>query len=208
MRHSRRVRLALCPLILAVLAAWSPAPAQVAAAPELAALLTRIAHDPSAPSQYTADVKLHVHLRVFPWISVTLHGNEAYKHPGIYHFIFRGVPKAASHFSDLAYDLGDSSTWPARFEISLLSPQSAGSDPVLRLVPKKHGLVKTLDVTVDQMRGHIVRATWNRFDGGRITLVQHYETVGTHEIVSKQDAAINIPGMRADLVAEYSGFNL
>ena len=177
------------------------------ASSDLASLLARIAHDPSVPAKYTADIKLHVHLRVFPWISVTLHGNEAYKHPGIYRFIFRGVPKAANRFSDLAYDLGDSSTWPARYDISMLGSQTAGNDPVLRLLPKKRGLVKTLDVTIDQAHGHILRAVWNRFDGGTITLVQHYETLGTHDFVDKQDAAINIPGMKADLVAEYSQFN-
>ncbi|MDP9110470.1 MAG: hypothetical protein M3M96_02390 [Candidatus Eremiobacteraeota bacterium] len=207
MRYRRHLWLALCPLVFAILVVALPARAQVGTSPELASLLSRIAHDPSVPPKYTADVKLHVHLRVFPWISITLHGNEAYKHPGIYRFIFRGVPKAANRFSDLAYDLGDSSTWPARFDISLLGAQTSGADPVIRLLPKKRGLVKTLDVTIDQARGHILRAVWNRFDGGTITLVQHYETLGTHDFVSKQDAAINIPGMKADLVAEYSGFN-
>ncbi|MDQ6823131.1 MAG: hypothetical protein M3Z07_01330 [Candidatus Eremiobacteraeota bacterium] len=207
MRYRRHLWLALCPLVFAIMVVALPARAQVGTSPELASLLSRIAHDPSVPPKYTADVKLHVHLRVFPWISVTLHGNEAYKHPGIYRFIFRGVPKAANRFSDLAYDLGDSSTWPARFDISLLGAQTSGGDPVIRLLPKKRGLVKTLDVTIDRTRGHILRAVWNRFDGGTITLVQHYETLGAHDFVSKQDAAINIPGMKADLVAEYSAFN-
>lgn len=207
MRNQRNVWLALCPLIFAVLTVTLPARAQVGRSPEVASLLARIAHEPSVPPKYTADVKLHVHLRVFPWISVTLHGNEAYKHPGIYRFIFRGVPKAANRFSDLAYDLGDPSTWPARFDVSMLSAQASGGDPVLRLLPKKRGLVKTLDVTIDQAHGHILRAVWNRFDGGMITLVQQYETLGAHDFVSRQDAAINIPGMKADLVAEYSGFN-
>lgn len=208
MQRRRRVWFALCPIVLAALTLSLPARAQLGEPPELVALLSLISHDPSAPAKYTADVKLRVHLRVFPWISITLHGNEAYKHPGIYHFIFRGVPKAVDRFSDLAYDLGDASTWPARYDISLLSPATPDSDPVLRLLPKKRGMVKTLDVTIDQTRGHILKAVWNRFDGGTITLVQHYDAVGTHEIVSEQDAAIRIRGIKADLVAEYSAFNL
>jgi hypothetical protein len=145
---------------------------------------------------------------VFPWVSITLHGDEAYEHPGLYHFVFRGVPRAAEHFSDLAYDLGDASTWPAKYAISLLTPAAPGVDPVIRLEPKKRGMVKTLDVTVDQMKGHILKAVWSRFDGGTITLVQHYNSVGNHEVVGEQDAAIRIPHMRADLDAQYSGFTL
>ena len=206
--HSWRVWPALSLIVFAALTAAAPAWAQIGSPAELNGLLSRIARDPSAPPKYTADVHLHVHLRVFPWVSVTLHGNEAYRHPGIYHFIFRGVPKAVDRFSELAYDLGDASTWPARYDITLLSPQAPGSDPVLRLLPKKRGMVKSLDVTVDPVRGHILKAVWSRFDGGTIALVQHYGTVGTHEIVSKQDAAIRIPGMKADLEAEYSAFNL
>lgn len=175
---------------------------------QLTALLTRIQHDPTAPPKYTADVKLHVRLRFFPWISVTLHGNEAYKHPGIYHFVFRGVPKAAEHFSDLAYDLGDSSTWPAKYNISLLTAPAPNVEPVIRLVPKHRGMVKALDVTVDGVKGHILRAVWSRYDGGSITLVQHFNAIGSREVVDLQNASIRIPGMKADLEAEYSAFAL
>lgn len=208
MQPGRRAWLVLCPLVIAGLILSPPARAQTKQPPELVALLSLIAHDPSAPAKYTADVKLHVRLRVFPWISVTLHGNELYRHPGIYHFIFRGVPRAVNRFSDLAYDLGDASTWPSRYDISLLSSASPEGDPILRLLPKKRGMVKTLDVTIDKTHGHILKAVWNRFDGGKITLVQHYEAVGTHEIVGQQDAAIRIRGMKADLEAEYSAFSL
>ena len=208
MQPHRRAWLVSTTIVVAALTLSLPARAQLGRPPELAALLSLISHDPSAPAKYTADVKLHVHLRVFPWISVTLHGNEAYRHPGIYHFIFRGVPKAVDRFSDLDYDLGDASTWPARYDISLLSPETPTDDPVVRLLPKKRGMVQTLDVTVDKTSGHILKAVWKRFDGGKITLVQHYDAVGTHEIVSKQDAAIRIRGMKVDLVAEYSAFNL
>lgn len=180
----------------------SPAPAD----PALSAILGRLAAERTAPLQYSAAVRLHVHLRVFPWISITLRGNEAYKHPGLYHFVFRGVPKAAEHFSDLAYDLGDASNWPAKYSIALLTPPAPGADPVIELVPKKRGMVKTLDVTVDAVKGHIIEAIWKRFDGGTITLLQHFNLVGASEIVSEQDAQIRIPHMSADLVATYTDF--
>jgi hypothetical protein len=78
----------------------------------------------------------------------------------------------------------------------------------LELTPKKRGMVKTLDVTVDQQKGHIIKAVWTRFDGGVISLVQHYDSVGTKEVVAEQDAQIRIPHMKADLTATYDNFSL
>ena len=182
--------------------------AQGQADSSLQAILGRLAADPQTPDQYNAQVKLHVKMRVFPWISITLNGDSAYKRPGLYHFVFRGVPKAAEHFSDLAYDLGNAASWPKKYEISLLTAASPGIDPVIRLVPRKHGMVKNLDVTVDLAKGHIDKAIWTRFDGGVISLINHYNAVGTHEIVAVQEASIDIPHMRADLAAEYSGFQV
>lgn len=174
----------------------------------LAAVLERLAQSPEAPDQYSADVKLHVRLRFFPWISLTLRGNEVYKHPGLYHFVFRGVPKAAEHFSDLAYDLGDATAWPQKYTISLLAPAAPGVDPIVRMMPKRRGMVRTLDVTVNMASGTIQKAVWSRFDGGTITLVQHYDTVGRREVVAEQDAKIRIPHMSADVTATYSNFDV
>ena len=204
----RMVRPALAIALLAALLASQAAPGIAQGDPgfTLPSILAKLAADPTTPNQYNAQVKLHVKMRVFPWISITLNGNSAYKRPGLYHFVFKGVPKAAEHFSDMAYDLGNAATWPSKYEISLVS--AAGPEPVIRLVPKKRGMVKNLDVTVDMAKGHIDRAVWNRFDGGVISLVQHYNSFEGHEIVAEQDASINIPHMRAELAAEYSGFDL
>ncbi|MBC5811323.1 MAG: hypothetical protein GIW95_10820 [Candidatus Eremiobacteraeota bacterium] len=176
----------------------------------MSAVLQRLAENPAAPEQYSADVKLHVRLRVFPWISLTLNGNQVYKHPGIYRFAFRGVPKAAEQFSNMAYALGDASGWPDKYEIALLpaKPSASAGRDVLRLTPKVRGLVKYLDVTVDSATRHIEQIAWSRYDGGTINLTQHYQTVAAREIVAQQEASIRIPHMSADLVANYTNFNV
>lgn len=202
------MRLLLAALIFASVAVCGVQARAQSPSTALDTILSKLTADPATPNEYSAAVKLHVHLRVFPWISITLNGNQAYKRPGLYHFVFRGVPRAAEHFSDMAYDLGSAQTWPARYDISLLTPPSAGVDPVIRLIPKKRGLVKTLDITVDMEKGHVAKALWSRYDGGVISLVNHYNTVGTHELVAQQNASINIPHMRAELDADYSGFQI
>jgi hypothetical protein len=174
----------------------------------LGQILHRLASSPAAPSQYTAAVQLHVRLRFFPWISLTLHGDEIYKHPGFYHFVFRGVPKVAERFSDMAYDLGNPTAWPDKYAISLIVTPAPGINPVVRLVPEKRGMVKSLDVTVDADKGAIEKAIWQRYDGGTITMTQKYDVVASRQVVAEQEAAIRIPNMSADVTATYSNFAL
>jgi hypothetical protein len=166
-----------------------------------------MAADPRLPDAYSANVKLHVKLRVFPWIALTLNGNTTYKRPGLYRFVFRGVPKVAEKFDDLRYDLGDPLAWAQRYD-ETFAPQSTAAAPVVRLMPKKPGLVAFLDVTTDAQSGRMLKAVWSRHDGGTIVLVQHYQPVGNTDIVTNQVATIDIPHMRAELTADYSGINL
>jgi hypothetical protein len=173
----------------------------------VAALIQRVAQNSAAPDQYSADVKVHVRLRVFPWMSLTLHGSELYKHPGFYHFVFRGAPKAAEHFSDMAYDIGNAGGWPQKYDVSILGTSAKGQ-PVLRLVPKTRGLVRTLDVTVDPETARLEKWVWSRYDGGTISVTQRYETLQTRDVVTQQEACIRIPHMAADLIATYSNFAL
>jgi len=196
-------------IVLALSASLSsPASAQEAAPAALPALdlvLARLAADPQTPHEYRANVDLHVKLRVFPFIHLTLHGNSSYRRPGIYHFVFRGVPKAADKFNELNYDLGDPTKWVDRYEIAY-APNATATTPIVRLTPKVHGLVKCLDVEVDMAKGHMTKAVWQRFDGGQIVLLQTYLPVGGQEMVAKQTATIDIPHMRADVSAEYADF--
>jgi hypothetical protein len=98
-------------------------------------VLAALAAAPDPPEEYKASVSLHVRMRVFPFIRLTLHGDSWYKRPGLYRFVFRGVPLIARAFSDMKYDLGDPAHWPDRYEIAF-APDSTAAAPVLRLTPK------------------------------------------------------------------------
>jgi hypothetical protein len=196
-------------VLLAALLALAPCAAAAEDAPSLTSVPAVLAALSSAPEQneeYKASVALHVRLRVFPFIRVTLHGDSWYRRPGLYRFVFRGVPLIARAFSDMKYDLGDPARWPERYDIAF-APQSTPAVPVLRLVPKSPVMVRTLDVAVDPAHGRIVKAVWSRNDGGVITLLQTYAPISGHAYVSKQTAKIDLPRMKADLEAEYADFS-
>ena len=195
-------------LAVTVLVMAAPLTAAAQTTPTVDDAIARMAADPRSPDAYSANVKLHVKLRVFPFISITLHGNTTYKRPGLYHFVFRGVPKVADKFDDLRYDLGNPLAWRDRYDIAF-APASTPDVPVLRLTPKTvGGMVSHLDVTIDAQSGRLLKAVWERHDGGKITLVQTYSSVGSSDIVSHQTANIDIPHMRAELTADYAGFSV
>jgi hypothetical protein len=193
-------------LLLAALLVLNPVAAIAEDAPTVPAVLALLAAAPDQPDAYKASVALHVRLRVFPFIRMTLHGDSWYRRPGLYRFVFRGVPFVAKAFSDMKYDLGDPARWADRYDVSF-APGSTDSAPVLRLIPKTHAMVKTLDVAVDAAHGRILRAAWARTDGGTITLTQTYVS-GTdgHAVVGKQLATIDLPRMKAELEADYADF--
>ena len=197
---------AVLPALAAALLVLVPLAAPAQDAPTVPGVLAALAAAPEQPEEYKASVSLHVRMRVFPFIRLTLHGDSWYKRPGLYRFVFRGVPLIARAFSDMKYDLGDPGHWPQRYDIAF-APDSTPAAPVLRLTPKAPVLVKTLDVSLDPARGRILKAVWSRSDGGVITLVQTYVPVAGHAFVSKQTATINLPRMKADLEAEYGDFN-
>ncbi len=198
-------------LLLAALLAAAPLAATAddvpaVPAPTVAAVLGALAASPDQPQAYKASVALHVRMRVFPFIRMTLHGDSWYKRPGLYRFVFRGVPIVAKAFSDMKYDLGDPARWPERYEVAF-APESTPAAPVLRLTPKSPVQVKQLDVAVDPAHGRILRATWARNDGGTITLVQTYVPgIAGHAVVQKQVSTINLPHMKAELEADYADF--
>jgi hypothetical protein len=179
----------------------------VNAPPSVADVLTAFAAAPQQPAAYRAAVTLHVRMRVFPFVKLTLHGESSYEPPGHYRFSFRGVPLLARAFSKMTYDLGDATTWAQNYAIAF-APGSTADAPVLRLVPQHAALVRWLDVALDPARGRITRITWARSDRGTITLAQTYAPGSAgHDVVALQDATIDLPAMKAELRAEYAEFS-
>jgi hypothetical protein len=208
-----RLSASISPLATFVAVAMLAGPAyadDAAAAPSLAApaiVLARLSGDPRTPEGYTASVQLHVKMRLFPFIGLTVHGISTYRKPGLYHYQLQNLPRIAAKFNDLRYDLGDPASWNQRYDI-VMAPQSTNDAPVLRLTPKKTGLVAYLDVETDAKQGRILEATWKRHDGGTIELTQTYTAVGSADVVTQQYATIDIPHMRAELTATYSNVSV
>jgi hypothetical protein len=178
----------------------SALPGASGAAPGI--VLARLSTDPRTPEAYSADLELHVKLRSFPFVGLTVHGTSTYRKPGLYHYQLQNLPKIAAKFDDLHYDLGDPVSWQSRYDIAM-APGSTDDAPTLRLTPKKPGLVMYLDIASDAKYGRMLKATWKRHDGGTIVLTQTYAPLGATDVVTEQHATIDIPHMRAEVTATY-----
>ncbi len=172
-------------------------------APASAIVLARLSADPRTPEGYSASLELHAKMRSFPFIGLTVHGTSTYRKPGLYHYQLQNLPRVAAKFDDLHYDLGDPTSWNARYDIAM-APESTDDAPILRLTPRKPGLVMYLDIETDARRGRMLKATWKRHDGGTIVLIQTYTALGSADVVTEQHATIDIPHMRAELTATYT----
>ena len=124
----RRVLTAWCAALLVV----APNGAFAQDVPPVGSVLAALAAAPEQPEEYKANVALHVRMRVFPFIRMTLHGDSWYKRPGLYRFVFRGVPIIARAFSDMKYDLGDPAHWPDRYDVAF-APQSTTAASTARM---------------------------------------------------------------------------
>jgi hypothetical protein len=200
----------LVALVAALLLAAGPACAQDAApplavsgGPAPAVVLARLATDPRTPEGYSANLELHAKLCSFPFIGLTVHGTSSYRKPGLYHYQLQNLPRIAAKFDDLHYDLGDPTSWDQRYDIAM-APESTEDVPILRLTPKKPGLVVYLDIETDGRRARMLRATWKRHDGGTIVRTQTYTAVGSADVVTQQHVMIDIPHMRAEVTATYT----
>jgi hypothetical protein len=190
--------------------AWAqdaPAVGASGAGPGPAVILARLATDPRTPEGYSANLELHAKLRSFPFIGLTVHGTSSYRKPGLYHYQLQNLPRVAAKFDDLHYDLGDPTSWGLRYDIGL-APESSEEAPILRLTPRKPGLVMYLDIETDTRHARMLKATWKRHDGGTIVLTQTYGAVGSADVVTQQHATIDIPHMRAEVTATYTNIAL
>src|SRR3981081_1528293 len=136
MTPMRRVLTAWCAALLVL----APNGAFAQDAPPVSAVLAALAAAPEQPVEYKASVALHVRMRVFPFIRMTLHGDSWYKRPGLYRFVFRGVPIVARALCARKYALGDAAHWSERYDIAF-SPDSTATAPILRLTPKSAVMV-------------------------------------------------------------------
>ncbi len=192
--------LLLAPMI-AVLACLQPA----LAAPQT--LLQRMADLNPHLHSYTASIHADVQLHAFVSLSPSLDGTYYHKEPDKNKVIFTsGLPAIAAQFGKVYPEIESPSRWDGVYRVSTLG--NDGTYTRLRLVPRKHGRIGRIDVTVNDATATIAFMRWIYNDGGYAELHQTYSKIDGNLLVTGQSGSVETPQYSAQMRSTYSNFDL
>ena len=208
----RVAALALCSAFAGVVAQPIPAAADASAAtpsyPAPEAVIARVvARNPSLQT-FQADVHVDLHMTSFPWLSPKLEGHTYFKRPNNYEVDFTKMPSYAQGFSKFYSDIGDPSSWPRRFAITVVgSHDYAGhQDLELRMVQRVRGMIDHETVLVDPTAWAIDEIDYHYYNGGAISMTQQFEDIGNYSMLASQHVTVEIPHVHAVGTATYTGY--
>jgi hypothetical protein len=185
-----------------------PRPGNAGEQPSPAEIVDNVVAQNADMRSYRAAVSVDFALRSFPYVSQHLQGTSYYERPGNYEIVFDSVPSYAKGFDKLYTDIGDPSSWPRRFDMSLVGEADfvGHRDLIVRLVQKVRGMIDHEDVMIDPALWHVDEMDWHYYNGGEISMSQEYERVGGFSVLAKQHATIHIPFVHAAADAVYQNY--
>jgi anti-anti-sigma regulatory factor len=156
------------------------------------------AHDPSLQT-FEADVRVDIAMRTFPWLHPQLVGKVYFKRPDRYELVFARVPWYAKGLDRLYADVGNPSTWSAKFVITADGERSAGGrrEVALRMVQRVRGMIQHEEVYVDPAAWTVDELDYFYYNGGSIEIQQTFSRVDGFTLLQSQHATIAIPHIRA-----------
>jgi anti-anti-sigma factor len=157
---------------------------------------------------YQARVSVDLALRTFPYLAQHLEGTTYFERPDNYEIVFDSVPSYAKGFDKVYTDIGEPSSWPRRFKISLLGENTVAGhrDLLLRMVQRVRGMIDHEDVAVDRTAWHVDQMEWHYYNGGVIRMTQEFANVDGFSVLVKQHATIRIPFVHAGAEAVYHNY--
>ncbi|MBV9103599.1 MAG: STAS domain-containing protein [Candidatus Eremiobacteraeota bacterium] len=166
-----------------------------------------VAANPSLQS-YQARVHVAVHMQSFPFLAPRLEGSSYFKRPDNYEVVFDRIPSYAKGFDRLYADIGDPTSWPRRFNMTVIGERTVDghTDTVLRLVQKVRGMIDHEDVAIDEGAWRIDQMEWHYYNGGAITMTQQFAHAGSWSVPVAQHAVIHIPYVHAVADARYDDY--
>jgi hypothetical protein len=172
------------------------------------AILARVIERNPNLSSYQSRLHVDIQLISFPFIGQHLNGWTYFKRPANYEVVFDKVPSYAKGFERLYSDVGDPSDWDARFVISYagVQPFEHRSDIALHMVQRVRGMIDHETVLIDPEAWTIDQIRYDYYNGGVITMTQHFADVGGYTMLRSQTADIKIPHVRAVANGTYSEY--
>jgi hypothetical protein len=201
-------RIGAAVVLALLLCGTPPAPAQDEIPVDPAVILARVNERNPSLSSYQGRLHVQVRMVSFPYVRERLEGSTYFKRPANYEVVFDHVPWYAHGFDKLYSDVGDAANWERRFVVSYegLRRYEGRTDVVLRLVQRVRGMIDHETVLIDPGAWTIDQIRYDYYNGGAITMTQHFRDVGGYQLLAGQHADIAIPHVRAVATASYDGY--
>jgi hypothetical protein len=166
-----------------------------------------IAHDPNLQT-FEADVHVDIAMRTFPWLHPRLVGKTYFKRPDHYEVVFSRVPWYAKGLEHLYADIGDPSTWSAKFVITADGERNVGGNRelALRMVERVRGMIEHEEVYVDPIAWTVDELDYAYYNGGSIQIQQTFSLIDGFTLLRSQHAIIAIPHIRAVADSTFDAF--
>jgi hypothetical protein len=188
--------------------ASAPAQAGVADTTDPLVILSRVNERNPSLSSYQSRLHVDIRLISFPFIGQHLDGSTYFKRPANYEVVFDRVPSYAKGFEKLYSDVGDPSNWEQRFVVTYEGEQPFGNrtDIALHMVQRVRGMIDHETVLIDPNAWTIDQIRYDYYNGGAITMTQHFSQIGGYTMLSSQTADIRIPHVRAIANGTYTDY--
>lgn len=186
----------------------APARAQVSNPTDVDEILARVMQRNPDLSSYQSRLHVDVKMVSFPFLSQHLDGSTYFKRPANYEVVFDRVPSYAKGFEKLYSDVGDPAKWEQRFYISYAGEEvfENRTDIALHMVQRVRGMIDHEIVLIDPSAWTIDRIRYNYYNGGEVTMTQHFAQIAGYTMLSSQRAEIHIPHVRAVANGTYTDY--
>lgn len=170
-------------------------------------LLARMAAVNANLHSYTVNMKAHVALTTFPFISADLTGTYYHKDPDRDKLeITSGLPAIASQFGKLYPHLEPPSRWNAVFDVKVVSDD--GKTTMFKLTPKTQGNVESIDAAVDDSQATVRALQWHYAGGGTATMDNTYQMVHGYLLVVSQTGSVSESSYKGTVTSRLSDYKL
>lgn len=135
--------------------------------------------------------------------SFTLQGT-VYSRGGDTKVVFEHVPTIAKASVENQPSLGDPTTWPASYVITVV--RSEPGTTTYHLVPRVAGSVRSVDVVLADDSGLARRYVWSRTNGMTIASDQTYENIEGYQVVQSVTTVTTDGGIKVRSLTTFSGY--
>lgn len=190
------------PLAIMTLALLLPTP--TAAADDLLARMTAVNANLHS---FTAQMKAHVALTTFPFLSADVDGTLYHKDPDMNKVeITSGLPAIAKNFDKLYPQIEPPSRWAQVFTLEKVGDD--GKTTTFELTPKVNGNIRSITASVDDASALVRSMRWSYQNGASATMDNTYSQRGGYWLITAQAGSVDEPSYKGTISSTISNYKI